>query len=288
MSASTSTSVPISASDSDSASESNDTIVKPIKLMIATPCYGGQCYVEYFESLMSTVHYLRETYHIICVPVFIKNDSLVTRARNSLVAKFMAQKDFTHLMFIDADIKWDPRDVYRLLQDDQDVVGGIYPYKRYDWEKLGPKYYQAIQESRDKYSHNQGIDQVDYMRQNLMRYNLNYSPDESGIDQNLLKIKDLATGFMMIKRHVFEVLFEYFPDLKYVDDCGYLTEEESKYAYALFDGGVVDGRYQSEDWLFCHRWRALGGEIHANIAINLTHIGKHTFEGRFLSSLMIG
>jgi hypothetical protein len=266
--------------------DDNNTIRKPIRLMIATPCYGGQCFVEYFESLMSTINYLKHEYNIECKPVFLKNDSLITRARNNLVAKFMAQKEFTHLMFIDADITWDPRDVYKLLTSNLDIVGGIYPYKKYNWDVLKPDYYSQVLKSKNKFEHNKEIDDLDFIKHNLVRYNLNYS-NNMKVKNNVLKVKDLATGFMMLKREVFEELFECFPDLKYQDDCGYLTEEENKYAYALFDGGVVDGRYQSEDWLFCHRWQAVGGEIFANIGIDLTHIGKNNFEGRFMSSLKI-
>jgi len=264
----------------------NNTIRKPIRLMIATPCYGGQCYVEYFESLMSTINYLKHDYNIDCKPIFLKNDSLITRARNNLVAKFMAQKQFTHLMFIDADIVWDPRDVHQLLLNDLDIVGGIYPYKNYNWEVLKSENYSRLMNAKDKFEHNKDVDDLKYLKHNLLRYNFNYD-DDLKIKNNILKVKDLATGFMMLKREVFEELFECFPDLKYQDDCGYLNEQENEFAYALFDGGVVEGRYQSEDWLFCHRWQAVGGEIYANIGINLTHIGKNNYEGRLLSSLKI-
>jgi len=264
----------------------NETIVKTIKLIIATPCYGGQCYVDYFISLMSSINYLKDEYNIECHPIFIKNDSLITRARNNLVAMFMADPTNTHLMFIDADIMWDARDIYQLLKDDKDVIGGIYPLKKYHWENLEKRTIEGILEAKDKYEHNKFVKEADYVRQNLMKYNVNYGEDVKIVD-NLLKVKHLPTGFMMIKRRVFEHLFEVFADLKYSDDCSVLSKEENKYAYALFDGGVVDGRYLSEDWLFCQRWQAAGGEVYANIKVELTHIGQSYYQGRFLSSLRI-
>ena len=53
------------------------------------------------------------------------NESLVTRARNTLVSQFLDycekdDKSFTHLMFIDADIGFNGEAVTRLLQSDYD------------------------------------------------------------------------------------------------------------------------------------------------------------------------
>ena len=92
---------------------------------------------------------------------------------------------------------------------------------------------------------------------------------------------------MMIKREVLEKMIEAHPEFKFWDDMGCLNKEEDRFAYTLFDCKVVDGHYFSEDWLFCHRWEEMGGSIYTDITINLTHIGTHHFQGRFLSSLNI-
>ena len=104
-------------------------------LYILTPHYGGMCHVTYMRSLMKTQDRLRELgveLHI----EFCNNDSLVSRARNNLVARAMSNTNMTHMLFIDNDITWDPDSILKLLLAEKPVVGGIYPLKHYNWEKL--------------------------------------------------------------------------------------------------------------------------------------------------------
>ena len=63
-------------------------------------------------------------------------------------------------------------------------------------------------------------------------------------------------------------------------------DDENKYAYALFDCGVEEGHYFSEDWLFCSRWTKLGGKVYVDVTINLTHTGVQDFKGSFVSTLV--
>jgi hypothetical protein len=106
------------------------------------------------------------------------------------------------------------------------------------------------------------------------------------IENNLTKVKHLATGFMMMQRSMLDKMMLAFPFTKYTDDCGFLRNHENKYAYALFDCGVEDGHYLSEDWLFCNRWCKIGGEIMLDVSVNLTHTGQENFNGSFISSII--
>ena len=63
-------------------------------------------------------------------------ESLITRARNLIANEFLRQKSYTHLLFIDADIGFQPELPWKYLQADKDVVCGIYPVKYLDIEKL--------------------------------------------------------------------------------------------------------------------------------------------------------
>jgi hypothetical protein len=103
---------------------------------------------------------------------------------------------------------------------------------------------------------------------------------------NLTKVRHLATGFMMMKRGLIEKMEQAFPSTKYTDDVHFLTTEENEHAYALFDCGVEEGHYFSEDWMFCHRWTKMGGDIWIDVSIRLSHQGLENYEGFFLSSLM--
>jgi hypothetical protein len=225
---------------------------------------------------------------------FCKNDSLVSRARNNLIARAMTDKDATHFLFIDNDISWDPADILKLLIADKDLVGGIYPLKNYDWEKLvkdpqNPYNSNVVQSWIQKKNDSQlksMISDAGMVQFNLLRYNINYLSSTLEIQNNLTKVRHLATGFMMIRRKVIDTMMKAFPSTKYVDDVNFLKPEENDMAYALFDCGVEEGHYFSEDWLFCHRWSKMGGEIYVDVSINLTHTGIEDYRGCYVSTII--
>ena len=93
----------------------------PTKIMIGTPFYGGQCHIGYFQSMME----LSANFTKLGIPfelMTIGNESLIPRARNGIVAKFMASEDATHLLFVDADITFSISVVKLLLADKELMV----------------------------------------------------------------------------------------------------------------------------------------------------------------------
>lgn len=213
-------------------------------IYFCTPVYGGMPSIHYVLSMLKTTKLLEE-HGIRHAFSTIPNDSLITRARNFGVSRMMSDPEgWTHLMFIDADIAWEPESVLRLLAADRDVIGGIYPLKKVPLSFP----YNAL-EGRTV-------------------------SDEKG----LLKIRDAPTGFLLIKREVFTRLFAAHPELK----CRFAetqTEADLEYSYALFDCLIRDGHYLSEDFAFSDRWRALGGEIWIAPEVRLKHIGPYAYEG---------
>jgi acyl-CoA synthetase (AMP-forming)/AMP-acid ligase II len=260
-------------------------------LYILTPHYGGMCYVNYMKSLIATISRMKEVgveLHL----EFCNNDSLVSRARNNLVAKAMTNPNMTHMLFIDNDITWDPDSILKLLVADKPLVGGIYPLKHYNWERLvttnpeNPNVVQNWIDRKNQSMFKDAIPDVDMVHHRMLSYNLNLSTKTLKIENNLTAVRHIATGFMMIKRKVIEKMQLAFPSTKYVDDVGFLSSTESEQAFALFDCGVEDGHYFSEDWLFCHRWTKMGGEIHVDVTINLNHTGPVDFRGCYLASII--
>ena len=262
-------------------------------LYILTPHYGGMCHVTYMNSLIKTIKRLKDVgvdLHI----EFCNNDSLVSRARNNLVARAMSNPNTTHMLFIDNDITWDPDSILKLLLADKPVVGGIYPLKHYNWEKLvntnpdtpNENIVQNWIDRKNQSMFKDAIPDVDLIHHRLLSYNLNLATNTMRIENNLTKVRHIATGFMMIKRKVIEKMQEAFPSTKYVDDVGFLQPDENKHAFALFDCGVEEGHYFSEDWLFCHRWTKMGGEIHVEVTINLNHTGPVDYRGCYLASII--
>ena len=259
------------------------------KVYILTPCYGSLCFVNYVKCVMATCDMFRSLgigYSL----EFCRNDSLVSRARNNLVAKAMNDPEMTHILFIDADITWNPSDILKLIICNKALCGGVYPLKHYYWERLtaNPEknFIKDVLERKKKSEFHAHISNEQMIQHNLLRYNINYMNNVLSIDNNLAKVRHLATGFMMIKRSTIEKMSQAFPSTKYTDDVGFLQGKENDYAYALFDCGVEDNHYYSEDWLFCHRWTKMGGSIWLDVTINLVHTGNEDFNGSYLSTIM--
>jgi glycosyltransferase involved in cell wall biosynthesis len=245
-----------------------------------------------------------ELFHQFGFPIqfeFCKSDSLITRARNNLIAKAMADTEMTHVLFIDNDLMWNPMNILKMILAEKGIVGGIYPLKKYHWsrlvgedpelviEGLRPSDQNKIEEWLDK--RNQSVlksyvpDDV-MIQSRLLSFNVNHLGNHLEIDDNLAKVRHIPTGFMLIQRSTIEKMHESFAETKYTDDVGFLTQEENKFAYALFECGVREGHYFSEDWMFCERWIQLGGDIWADVSISLTHTGIEDYRGSYLASLL--
>lgn len=241
-----------------------------MKVLIGTPCYGAKCFTHYVLALLKTIELLKEN-NIQAEVEFLSYESLIPRGRNTIIAKFMGKEDFTHVFFIDADIVWNPNDVLKLLKRDKDIIGGIYPQKRYHWERV-----KNINKEEDV--------------SKLLNYNLNFKSKNNKVEDGILEIRHLPTGFMMIKRNVIEQLKAFYPDKKYVDDIGCTSnDKERDNLYAFFDCEIVDNHYLSEDWLFCENWNKIGGKVYADLNISLAHIGNESYVGnvpKFINGLI--
>ena len=263
------------------------------KVYILTPCFGGMCYVNYIQSMMATTELFR-TFQIPVKFEFCKSDSLITRARNNLIAKAMADPDTTHMLFIDNDIMWNPVDILRMILSMKPLIGGIYPLKRYDWSKLvkdplnpyNTNMVQTILNKKKNSSLNGYMSDEMMIQASLLKYNVNYLTSYMNIENNVAKVRHIPTGFMLIQRAMVEAMFDAYKDTKYMDDVGYLDPHENEFAYALFDCGVEEGHYFSEDWLFCERWMRIGGEVWADVSVNLTHTGTEDYRGSYIASMV--
>jgi hypothetical protein len=265
-----------------------------VSLFILTPMYGSVCHAGYLQSIIKTIDIFK-CYGISLKIEFCRNDSLVTRARNNLIAKAMSHSDTTHILFIDSDISWDPNDVLKLILSDKSLIGGVYPLKKYEFSRvlpnevnnydLNPVKTMISGKKQSQFTCNMSDEEI--VRYKLLRYNLNYIGSNLEIDRNIAKVKHVATGFMMMKRELIHSMSIAYPSTKYTDDVGFLNGTENDFAFALFDCAIEDGHYLSEDWYFCSRWSKLGGDVFIDVTINLTHTGNEDFKGSFLSSVII-
>lgn len=249
----------------------------PSKILIGTPCYAGMCHTGYLQSLLD----LTKNFTQLQIPfevMTIGNESLIPRARNGIVAKFMADSTLTHLMFIDSDITFSWISIIKLLLSDKELSGGCYPKKMLNWEKI---------------RHN--LKTEPDMNQNiLMAKSLDYVFNPvyfkqgdnliAQVENGLVKVKDIGTGFMLIKKCVIETMMFKYPQLKYKNNvAGYYQEGSTieDYFYTLFDTEIdPDSKvYLSEDYLFCKRWRDCGGDLWMDLGTNLNHTGVIDYKG---------
>jgi hypothetical protein len=240
--------------------------LKEVRLFVGMPCYGGQLYYSTARSLIQLTDISRQIGMNLTV-LFLGNESLVQRARNRLVSDFRAG-DFTHLMFIDSDIGFEPLDVIRMLQADLEVVVGAYPKKEIVWE--------LVETALQRGYH--GKDLAPFASQHVINFTLvdgKLTVMAMG-DDKFVEVKDGATGFMLIKRAVIDKMIDAYPETKYRPDD---KEPYGSQPYALFDCIIDDGRYLSEDYTFCRRWQRIGGKAHCFLSARLTHTGTFTFQG---------
>lgn len=240
-----------------------------IKLVIGMPCYAGQLFATTLHSLID-LHRLCDQKGIEIYLHTLTNESLIQRARNRIVSDFM-KSDGSHLLFLDSDVGFDPYDVIRLLEADKPIIGGVYPRKCINWESI-KKAVLLNPNITDEEMNELGASFV-----------LGLDPNNLTIDLHRpSKVKELGTGFLMIKRHVFDDILANEKCADAIRHFEVHTEsgaDEIRYAFfqALPD---EHGRMMSEDYFFAWLYKTYaGGEIYTLLDINLTHTGTYTFKG---------
>ena len=219
--------------------------LKTTRVHICMPCYGGMLSEQTFMSFIKWGNACRQL-GIDWTVETMTNESLISRARNTLTAKFLTTSGSTHLMFIDADIGWEPWHLLVLLNAKRDVIGGLYPMKSIP-----------------------------------VKWCVNGIPGKDGgesDDPNLIEVTKTGTGFLLMKRDVFEKLNAHPAVRPFNNDIG-LPKELDPHMKTYFDTAVRENRYYSEDWTFCENWRDLGGQVFVDKRVLLKHVGSYTFDG---------
>ncbi len=231
-----------------------------LKLIIGMPCYGGQMMATCAMSLVNLANVLNPRR----IPFQIAptlTDSLVHRARNEIVAAFLAT-DATHLFFIDADIQFEPADVLAMLDAGKGVVVGACPKKSINWEQV-----RAAAAIGDPDLAAAGLEST------IVR--LDAGPielDASGC----FEVASGGTGFMLIERRVLE---------RVIAHCGPGIEYTARgnRRHAVFDTEISDGKFWGEDVNFCRRVRASGERVWCYAPAQLAHVGAYVFRSRPLA-----
>lgn len=273
------------------------------KLFVATPMYGGMCNGLFMKSCLD----LHTLYAQLGVEVrfsFLFNESLIPRARNYLVDEYLRAKsirheqvpdinpltnsqlinpetglpqfktieiaeDYTHFLFLDGDIEFEAQDVLTLMCLDYDVVCGPYPKKSINWGNVK----KAIEK-------NPQIEAA-ALNEVIGEYVFNPVPGTTQFNVNdPLEVLESGTGFMMIKRDVFGKWAQAYPQYRYKPDhVGQQNFDGTRYIHAFFDTEIKNERYLSEDYMFCQRWRDIGGKVFLCPWMKTKHLGTFAFQG---------
>ncbi len=239
-------------------------------VFLATPMYGGMCTGFFTQSLITAAKVLTENNVELSVS-FLFNESLIQRGRNLLAHQFMQNNAATHLMFIDADIKFNPADIVHMLRADKDIICGIYPKKEINWHAVE----QAVKDGVP-------VDQLKNKTGSMVVNLVGYEGQVTVPAHEPLEIWNGGTGFMLIKKEVLVKMKEQLPayrnDVKVLS--GEITDWITEYFACAIEPGVQ--RLLSEDYYFCWKAREMGIKIHAAPWVNLGHFGSYLFEGGLL------
>jgi len=232
-----------------------------ITIFLSTPCYGGLCLQVYAESI-TRLQEACAKYGIQLMLDTTENESLVHRARNISVGRFMQKTQATHFLFIDADINFDAESVIRLIASGHDVSCAVYPKKVVMWDQAE----QAIAAGKD-------------LARASASLVMNFKYAQTKIENGFAEVLDGPTGFLLIKRDVFTQMMNHYPELNCKND--HQNRDFDDYC-AVFDCMIdpVSRRYLSEDYAFCRRWQQMGGKIYADVTTTLGHVGNLRFYGK--------
>jgi hypothetical protein len=249
---------------------------KPHTILVATPVHSDVS-MHYAQSLL---HLQKWCFHNnVRIGFQLMKSSLITQGRNMCVAEFL-KKGFTHLLFIDSDIAFNEGAAGRLIEANKDVISIPYPLKDMNWDKG----FKMIQEGKIKSA-------LDLKNKAFYRYPFKVpDPENIKIQNKVIEVTHSPTGFMMIKREVFEKMIIAYPNLR-IDQDQLVNGKVEKLGHmwnffdTLFD--PEKRTYLGEDFAFCKRWRDIGGTCHAWIGDYITHVGEHQYTSRFADELIL-
>ena len=236
--------------------------LKHVRLMIGTPVYGLQCHGTYLQSVLSLLRLcgmlgIQMGVSSICC------ESLLQRSRNYVVDEFL-RSGYTHLMFVDTDICFQPEYVIALLLLDKDVIGAPYPDKvGIDWETVVKTIHHGNCQEHDL-----------YRVAGDMMFDKHLDPSK------LVEVDVIKPGFMMVKRRVFDKLQMVYPENYYRPDHIGITHFDGIRNIQMFFSVEIDPdtrKLLTEYEYFCKLWRDVGGQIYMCPWMVLTHIGTHMY-----------
>jgi len=234
-------------------------------VFIATPMYGGMCHGSYAKSVFNTMKFLLDNgYEVQYRDMY--NNSIITEARD-LFTQIFLNSGCEYLFFIDADQSFKPEDVLKMIQENKDIIGGVVPKKRINWQSISDAVKHGI--SADMLSKFSG------------EFNLSLLSNQEQPEDftKSFEVSHIGTGMMIIKRSVFEKLKSSVRSYTYTGS-GILGINAGDKIYEFWNTNIDDkGLWMGEDVNFCYMWRNLGEKVYAAPYAKTTHVGSYEFSG---------
>ena len=225
--------------------------------------YGGMCTSEYTQSLLNLSESANKS-GVKLTTIFLGNESLIQRGRNTIAHHFMELPDATHLLFIDADIKFRVEDIVKMIQADKSLIIGPVALKGYNWDEIR----KAAVNGEDDIGRTGGV------------FNINHLPGIDMVDENEpFEIEHGGNAFMMIRRDVFETLKPHTPI--YTNGGRSLPDGVEIYDYFRVEINKDTNHLLSEDYFLCHSYRQVGGKVWCAPWVETGHFGSHLFNGKY-------
>ena len=249
----------------------------PHKIMVCTPCHSDVS-MHYCQAVLKFQQECMRKNMVVSFTLL--KSSLVTQGRNLCVAEFLNHEDkYTHLLFIDSDIDFKAKTIFKLLDFDKDIISVPYPMKTMSWDKI----WRRLDTKEG------AINNADELARSGFTFPVKVKdPNSITVEKGLAELTHAPTGCMLIKRNVIEKMIEAYPHLEIYQPTNINGKEEKKdNMYNLFDTlhDTKSKRYFGEDFGFCQRWADIGGKVYGYIDDPISHVGEYCYTGRFKDDL---
>lgn len=212
-----------------------------INIFIGTPAYNSMVHTDYLHSIIDF-----NKHNLPITVMTIGNESLIPRGRNSVISYFHTMKQFSHLFFLDADIYLSFDGLSKLMSHEKDVIAAPVALKGFDMSG-NPVYNTGKVLNEEK--------------------------------EDLVSVDRVGTAVMILSRKATDALI----DDAILNNEVYNPNPHSRgnakdvLHYNVFQTGVVDKDYDSEDFYICRKLINLGFKIYVDPTIRPRHNGNFVF-----------
>lgn len=257
-----------------------DPTTPPLNVMIGMPSHRGTVATP---TLVTLLH-LQQTLMQRGVSSHFMNVDYaeVSHSRNVIANVVVSDSLFTHLLFIDDDMAFEPALIVDLIKFDKPIVGAICPKRSIDLEKFfeaaaaGGSFEQAQAEAATF----------------VAKFRTGSNELQFEVKDGWVPLAGIGMGITLIQRFALDELVrcEAVSD-RWLGKDPKLCDQTKEPRYGFFDA-VYDESSKSmlsEDLSFCYRWRnQCDGEVWGNANYEIGHIGPMTFKGRYIDRLKMG